>query len=243
MTDAARGGTPTFVELARTAARAEDVTDVLMLIGRRAVELLPVTACGILVRDAGGLLRVVSASSPAVTVLEVLDAQRDDGPGATCVVTGEPVRLGGDGAAERWPRLAAILASAGFTELQVMPLLSRRVAVGVLSLLGTQELGEDDRALAQALADVAALALLRSDAAEDPLLLARRLQEAAQAHATIAQAVGVVAERFGLDPERALGRLWASADAEGSTLVALARDVVARRSVSVMRPDVAAEDH
>jgi GAF domain-containing protein len=218
----------TLLELARMATRHSDPVDVFMLLSERVVDLLPVAAGAVLIVDAGGGLHVVGTSESSTGLLEVLRTLDGDGPGRQCVTTGALVigDMRSDG--ERWPALAGLLAREGFDVVHVFPLLSRSVGVGALSLLGARPLDDGEREIAQALADLAALALLRSDAEEDALVVARRLHRTVQARATLGQAVGMIAERFHLDPDRALRRIRRTATAADMPMVTLAAAIVAR---------------
>ena len=222
----------TFAELARMAVRGADLVDVYTLLSERVVTLLPVAGCGILVRDAGGTLHVVGSSSASVHLLDLFQVQNDEGPCLECLASGQPVSLGRADAAARWPRFAALLELEGFSSAHALPIASREVTVGALNLFAREAIGEEELAVAQALADVAALALLQSDAVEDAVVLARRLYVAVQSRSTVNQAIGVLMERLGLDEDGALRRLRSTADASGETMVALAAAVVARDASS-----------
>lgn len=123
------------------------------------------------------------------------------------------------------------------------PMVAGDDVVGMLGVLGSESLGRDASALGQALADVAALALLRMDIARDTPDLMRRIHRALQARATLSQAIGVIAERFSLDPDGALRRLRAAADTADVGLVDLAGRVVAREVDGSGMLDLAAEEH
>jgi hypothetical protein len=222
----------TFVELAGIALRGADPVDVFMRISQRAVELLPVEACGILLREPGGVLHAVGSSSASARMLDLFQVQNEEGPCLECLTTGEPVSVEVDEALQRWPRFAALLTGEGFTAVHAFPMASRGVAFGALNLFAVGTLGDDHRGVAQALADIAALALLQSDVVEDATVVARRLHLSVQARATVGQAMGVIAERFALDPDEALRRLQGTAAEHGVTLAALAVAVVLRDPAS-----------
>jgi GAF domain-containing protein len=238
--DAATRIATTLVELARVAARGKDVVDALMLISRRAVDLLPVEACGILVRDPAGMLHAVGSSSSSAALLDLFQIQNHEGPCLDCLRSGIPVSVDVSAASARWPRFARLLVSENLSAVHAFPMLSSGTAIGALNLFAVQRLSPDEEVLAQALADVAALALLRSDVIDDALVVARRLQHAVQARATLGQAIGMIAERFALDPDGALERLSDVAAAESMALVELATLVVRRGSgvpVALERPE------
>lgn len=215
------------------AVRGADLVDVYTLLSERVVTLLPVAACGILVRDAGGALHVVGSSSASAHLLDLFQVQNDEGPCFECLLSGEPVSVEAGEAAHRWPRFAALLAVEGFTAVHAFPMGSRGITFGALNLFALDALDDESRSVAQALADIAALVLLQSDVVEDATIVARRLHLSVQARATVGQAMGVVAERFGLDPDGALRMLQATAAEHGVTLAAIAVAVVVRDPASL----------
>ncbi len=66
----------TFVELTDTMVADFDVLDFLHVLTDRSVQLLDVSAAGLLLADPRGELRVVAASSEAVRLLEALPAAK-----------------------------------------------------------------------------------------------------------------------------------------------------------------------
>src|SRR6202051_4112966 len=98
----------TFVELTDTMIADFDLIDFLHVLTDRSVQLLDVTAAGLLLADPRGELRVVAASSEAARLLELFQIQNDQGPCLDCFRSGQPVQVA-DLAAEvrRWPPLAA----------------------------------------------------------------------------------------------------------------------------------------
>src|SRR5271163_3318831 len=73
----------TFVELTDTMVAGFDVIDFLHVLTDRSVQLLDVSAAGLLLADPRGELRVVAASSEAVRLLELFQLQNDQGPAWT----------------------------------------------------------------------------------------------------------------------------------------------------------------
>lgn len=230
--DAADGGrdelSATFVELTRLALRGADPVDVFMRICERAVNLLPSAAAGVLVRDPAGVLRVVGSSSASARMLDLLQVQSDEGPSLECVTAGRVVSVRAVETAERWPRFAEILVSEGFDAVHAFPIASRGVTLGALNVFSHGALTTERIEIAEALADIAALILLQIDVSEDAMVVLRRLASSVQAQAAIGQAIGVLAQRFTLEPDAALRLLATTADEHGVTLVRLAIAVVGR---------------
>jgi len=96
-----------FVELTDTMVADFDIIDFLHMLTGRSVELLEVSAAGLLLADPRGELRVVAASSEAARLLELFQLQSDQGPCLDCFRSGRPVAAADLGADGRWPRFAA----------------------------------------------------------------------------------------------------------------------------------------
>ena len=153
----------TFVELADTLVDEFDVVDLLTLLADRCVEVLDVAAAGLMLTYPGGELRVMASSSEAMRVLELFELQSEEGPCPDCYRTGEPIvnhRLAAEGG--RWPQFEPRAMKAGFRSVHALPMRLRNVTIGALNLFRTDEgaLNEADVAAAQALADVATIAVL-----------------------------------------------------------------------------------
>src|SRR5271154_2733529 len=97
----------TFVELTDTMVAGFDVIDFLHVLTDRSVQLLDVSAAGLLLADPRGELRVVAASSEAARLLELFQLQNDQGPCLDCFRSGRPVSATDLSADERWPEFAA----------------------------------------------------------------------------------------------------------------------------------------
>ena len=80
----------TFVELTDTMVAGFDVIDFLHVLTDRSVQLLDVSAAGLLLADPRGELRVVAASSEAARLLELFQLQNDQGPCLDCFRAGRP---------------------------------------------------------------------------------------------------------------------------------------------------------
>src|SRR5258707_196533 len=81
----------TFVELTDTMVADFDVIDFLHVLTDRSVQLLDVSAAGLLLADPRGELRVLAASSEAARLLELFQLQNHEGPCLDCYRTGRPV--------------------------------------------------------------------------------------------------------------------------------------------------------
>jgi transcriptional regulator with GAF, ATPase, and Fis domain len=216
----------TFVELTDTMVAGFDVIDFLHVLTDRSVQLLDVSAAGLLLADPRGELRVVAASSEAARLLELFQLQNDQGPCLDCFRVGQPVAAG-DLAAEaaRWPRFAPAARKAGFAAVQALPMRLREQVIGALNLFraGPGVFDPVDIRIGQALADVATISLLHERSMRHSDTLNEQLQTALNSRVVIEQAKGKLAERLGLDMGQAFSLLRDHARSRNLRLSDLAR--------------------
>ena len=127
----------------------------------------------------------------------------------------------------RWPRFAAEALAAGFHSVHALPMRLRGTVIGALNLFHVEpgEMRQGDVDAAQALADVATIAILQHRAALEAQVLNEQLNHALNSRVVIEQAKGMVAERLGLNMEQAFSRLRSHARNHNLRLV----DVAQRR--------------
>ena len=219
----------TFVTLADTLVDDYDVVELLNSLVRSSVEILGVTAAGLLLNDQKGNLAVVAASSEESRLLEVCQLQSDEGPCLDCVRGGASVisaDLGQDQA--RWPVFVAAALDAGFQSVLAVPMRLRDQTIGGLNLFSTAPglVSPVDQSLAQALADVATIGILQQRSAHRSSLLAEQLQHALNSRIMVEQAKGVLAERHGVSMDLAFEALRRHARNHNLKLVDVARSVV-----------------
>ena len=219
----------TMVELADTLVDDFDVVDVLTLLSDRCVEMLDVDTAGIMLAGADGGLRVMASSSEAMRVLELFELQSQEGPCLDCHRTGEAVANGN--LAEvggRWPRFVAEAIEAGFRSAHALPLRLRGDVLGALNLFRVEpgEMGSADLDAAQALADVATIAILQQRVVHSSQLVNTQLQTALNSRVVIEQAKGMIGEQAGLEMDQAFTLLRSHARNHNLRLVALAGDIL-----------------
>jgi len=228
--------TRTFVEAADTLVSDFDVVDFLTSLAARCTDLFDATEAGIMLTDHNGGLQVIASSSHTMKRLELFELQHSEGPCIDCYRSGDPVTsedLGAD--LHRWPRFAPEAIQDGMRSAWALPMRLRDTTLGSLNLLRDRPgpLGEEDLSAAQALADVATIALIQQRAAEDARILNEQLQTALTSRVTIEQAKGVLAERAGLTMDVAFDRLRRYARARQRRLTDVALAVAARDMVLV----------
>ncbi|GLZ38059.1 GAF and ANTAR domain-containing protein [Actinokineospora sp. NBRC 105648] len=220
----------TFVALADSLVDDFDIAEFLDVLTERAVELLSVTAAGVILLAPDGRLEVLSSTSRRADLLEQFAVEINDGPCVECTRRGVPVTCADlEVEARRWPRFAAAARECGFRAAHALPMRLRKQTIGALSLLGAQpgSLEGDQLGLGQALADVATIAILQQRSIEHGDRLSSQLQTALNTRVVIEQAKGVLAQRAALSMDEAFALLRGHARARSQRLVDLATAVVA----------------
>ncbi len=218
----------TLVELADTLVDDFDVVELLTMLSRRCVEVLDVSAAGLMLVSSEGDLRVVASSSEAMRIVELFEIQSDEGPCVDCFRTGNAVinqNLIDD---NPWPRFATVALDAGFGSAHAIPMRLRGSVIGALNLFRSDfdELEESDVFAAQALADVATIAILQHRVGLQAHIVNEQLNEALNSRIVIEQAKGVISERAGIDTDEAFTRLRKYARSNNLRLAEVARDLV-----------------
>lgn len=227
----------TLVELADTLVDDFDVVELLVLLVERSVELLDASAAGLVLADDQGRLRLMASTSEAMELVELFQVQNDQGPCFDCYRSGEPV-IANDlsEAVQRWPGFVPFATYTGFYAAHAFPLRLRRQVLGALNLFRSEPgwLTPADVAAGQALADVAAIAILQTRAMGEAHDVTDQLQHALQSRIAIEQAKGMLAERAGAGMDEAFSRLRGYARSHQRLLVDVAEEVVS----GALSPDV-----
>jgi GAF domain-containing protein len=227
-----RDVTDAFVSLASGLANGHDVVDFLDELVGHSARLVDVASAGLLLADGLGVLHVVAASSEATRLLEIFQLQRAEGPCRDCFHTGQPVSVPDlDQAADRWPQFVPAARQAGFASVHAVPMRLRENTLGAMGLFGARRGGltDEDLSLAQALADVASVALIQEKAATDRAAVVEQLQLALNGRVVLEQAKGSVAHVAHLDMGQAFGVLRGYARDHNLRLTEVAAAVVTRR--------------
>jgi GAF domain-containing protein len=166
--------------------------------------MFEIAAAGIMLAAPASELRCAASSSEAMRLLELFELQAQDGPCLDCYRSGKPITnddITGTGGS--WSRFTPEATAAGFRSVYALPLRLRGAVIGALNLFHTQPNGMQpaDLDVAQALADVATIAILQHQAALESHTLAQQLEHALRSRIVLEQAKGIIAERAHLSME------------------------------------------
>ena len=198
-----------LVELVGALVGHFDVIDMLTVLSTRSVELVGAAAAGILLADSDGTLRVIGSSNDQAHLLELLQVQNEEGPCLDSYRTGQVVTHPDLTADSPWPRFAAVSVAQGYPSVCAVPLRLHEFRLGCLNLFmaETGALPDSDVALAQALADVASIAIMQDQLSRDSTVREAQLRHALDSRIVIEQAKGMIAVHQGVGMDEAFGRL------------------------------------
>jgi len=217
------------VELLDTFADDYDLAEFLHRLASRCVELVDVAEAGVLLAAPDGTLHYIAGSSERRDVVDLIELQEAQGPGADAFHDGSAVFAGLDPeATSRWPDFTRNARQAGFGSVAAVPLRRHEEVIGAVNLLsaGAAPLEAEDRAVAQALADIATIGILQQRAVTEARLVSSQLEMALQSRIAIEQAKGILAERHRTTVEEAFTGLRAYARNGGQRLSDVARSVI-----------------
>ncbi|MFJ2745505.1 ANTAR domain-containing protein [Streptomyces sp. NPDC087440] len=208
-----------------------EVTLLLREFCHQGVSLLDVPAVGTMLAEGDGALRVAAASDKNAELLELLAAQRQEGPCVEGFRRGEPL-LAFDlrAHADRWPAFCARALEYGIDRTAVLPLRHRDARIGTWQVYGHDDLpGREELEMGQRLADIAVLSLVQCRRLSHLARSAEELRGALTSRIAIEQAKGMLAAQWGVTPDAAFQPMRAYARARQRTLREVARDVIEGR--------------
>ena len=184
--------------------------------------------------DAGILLvhtrrRIETAASTSKRAERAHDLQTelDEGPCLDALTGDESFYLIGDTATDpRWPRWGKIVAELGIRSVLSIRLETRARRYGSLNLYGStpKMFGTDDLAVASIFARHASIALATSQETDG-------LQRAMDARKVIGIAMGILMERYAIEPDRAFDVLQRYSQTNNIKLREVAQQVADRRAL------------
>jgi uncharacterized protein YigA (DUF484 family) len=219
----------TLVTLADTLVADYDVIDFMQTLAERSVELLDVSAAGIMLADPQGTLRHAACSGEEMRLVEVFELQLEEGPCFDAYSRGTSIRSDSpDDADARWPQFAPHARARGFASVSAVPLRLRDQIIGALNLFSASlgALGDTDLKLAQAFADMATIGILQERTIRRGHALAAQLQGALDSRVVIEQAKGIVAERHDVTVDEAFNLIRGHARSRNLRLSDTARQII-----------------
>ena len=178
------------------------------------------------------------SSSESARLLDLYQLQNDEGPCLECYQSGRAVTAASmEEAHDRWPRFAAAASDEGFVGVLALPLRLRGRVLGALNLFDAKEGALADPTVtpvAQAMADVATIAILQERLVKQSEVLNEQLQSALNSRVVIEQAKGVLATRLDIDMGQAFDLLRKRSRDERRRLVEVAEEVVHARSDDIL---------
>lgn len=84
----------TFVELADSLVEDFDPVDLLNVLVDRCVDVLGVSAAGLILEDGQGQRQLAVSTAESARLLDLYQLESDEGPGIECLRSGAPVRAG-----------------------------------------------------------------------------------------------------------------------------------------------------
>lgn len=229
MTTRAERVSAAFVRIADTLVADYDVLDLLHVLVDVTVDLLDVTAAGLLLADPRGDLQVVASTSEESELVEVLQLRAGEGPCFECYRTGTPIIVEDIASLDgQWPEFRAAALSQEFRSVQTLPMRVQGKTIGAMGLFRREpgKMSGEDSAIGQALANVATVGILQERTLRESMLINEQLQRALNSRVFIEQAKGVIAYRSGVNMEEAFRRLRSFARSNNQSLQETAAQVI-----------------
>jgi GAF domain-containing protein len=182
---------------------------------------------GILLVHSRRRIETATATSERAERAHDLQTELDEGPCLDALTGDEPYYLIGDTATDpRWPRWGRIVADLGVRSVLSIRLETRARRYGSLNLYGStpEMFGPDDLAVAAIFGRHASIALATSQETDG-------LQRAMDARKVIGIAMGILMERYAIEPDRAFDVLQRYSQTNNIKLREVAQQVADRRAL------------
>jgi GAF domain-containing protein len=220
-----------FVRLADTLVEEFDVVEFLQSLSADSVEILSAEAAGVMLADPRGGLRLIASSEERMRILELFEIQGAQGPCLDAFGLGQTVQASAAEGSIRWPLFAPRASAAGFRVMCAVPLQVRSNVIGALNLFRAtdERFSAGDLELAQAMAEIAAIALIQERALRERTLVTEQLEAALHSRIVIEQAKGMLAEYLSTTVDAAFQLLRSYARDRNCKLTDVATAVVGRK--------------
>lgn len=188
-----------------------DIVDLLTGLARRCVDLLGMSAAGVMIADPTSTLHLIASSSEEMRVLELFELQAEQGPCLDAYHTGETVshQILQVAPGTPWPLFSQVALDAGFHSVSALPLRLRDTTIGALNLFSTGRIPMDrgGSVVARAFADLATVSIVQHRSADQLQRINDQLTYALSSRIIIEQAKGIIAERAMVNLQEAFNRL------------------------------------
>lgn len=195
-----------FVLLADSLKPEHDVIDTMDILVQAGTSFTSAVEAGIVLADARGVLHVVASTSERASEVEEVQLGTSEGPCLESFQTGDIVEVE-DIPAEhgRWPTFAGIAEERGFLADLAVPLRLRGQTLGVMNLFssGRGAMSYRDWALVQAMADVATISIVHTQALQHQVEVGGQLQYTLDSRVLIEQAKDVISQQHGVPIDQA----------------------------------------
>ena len=218
----------TIVSVADTLVDDFDVVDVLTMLSGRCAELLGVSAAAVLLASPEGKLTYLASSRHSTQEWDLFQGEVHEGPARVSLEEKRTVSWEIGEAQALWPVFAEHAFVAGFRSGHSLPMRLRNRAIGVLSIMRMEpgHMDENEFAMARGLADVAAITVITSEAANDAVRVNEQLSTALQSRIIIEQAKGMIAQSRNCDMLAAFAAIRSYSRNNNKQLTNVAREIV-----------------
>jgi GAF domain-containing protein len=225
-----------FVTVADTLTTDYDMVDLLHTLVFECAGILEMEAGGLMLVDGNGQLQLMTSTSEAADLVEIMQLSAAAGPCIDCFRTGIAVSVGEISESDRWPEFRTAAMGQGFRSVLATPMKLRGRILGTMNLFGTAAgvVGDRDAAVAQALADVATIGILQERVIQEGHLMEGQLHRALDSRIMIEQAKGVIANELSLSMDDAFNLLRKYARDRNFTIRSVSEQV-SNREISVQQ--------
>jgi transcriptional regulator with GAF, ATPase, and Fis domain len=220
-----------LVSMADTLVDHYDIIDFLHALAERCVNLVGVSAAGIMLADPRGELRHAACSNEQMRLVELFELQVEEGPCFDAYRNNASVQCSSpEEAARRWPKFARPASESGFSAFSAVPMRLRADVIGALNLFSIEPEALADREIkvVQAMADIATIGILQERSIRDAHAFSSQLELALESRVVIEQAKGIVAEHLQVDVDESFQRIRTYARSRNRLLSETARQIVER---------------